>query len=552
MGADRLRGRHGSLGEVLVELGVLTRAQMEVALQQAAPDQRNLGAVIVSLGYATEEKIDNAVSIRLGIPYFTTFDGMLEPAAAKFVPEAMARKFLLVPIFPTEDVLMVGMVNPYDTDALDEVARVSGLHAQPVLTTLSNLFESIQQVYGHKPIHAAGSPERAGGSVADSVSDIVNSILHEGLARRASDIHIESGPKSARVRFRVDGMLIEGKSFPKHMEAALVVRIKILAKLDITETRLPQDGHLRFVYGGREIDVRLSTLPTVHGEKVAMRLLDSNKALRRLPELGIDPSVLSRFSDAIRNPNGLILVTGPTGSGKTTTLYAALAELNSPERNITTLEDPVEYVIENINQIEAFPKIGLTFAAGLRSILRQDPNIILVGEIRDRETAEIALQASITGHLVFSTLHTNDAASSVHRLFNMGIEAFMVTAALRGVLAQRLMRRLCPKCKRPHKLSAEETAEIGAAAAKASCFEPVGCDSCFNTGYQGRVPIHEWFEVTRSVRELVSRRASVDELRAASAAAGLKTMRQAALEKALSGDTSFEEVARLTREQSEA
>jgi len=390
-------------------------------------------------------------------------------------------------------------------------------------------------------------------SVADSVSEIVNGILYEGLARRASDIHIESGAKSARVRFRVDGMLLNGKTYPKHMEAAMVVRIKILAKLDITETRMPQDGHLRFIYGGRQIDVRLSTLPTVHGEKVAMRLLDSNRSLRKLGELGIDPAILARFSDAIKSPNGLILVTGPTGSGKTTTLYAALSELNSTERNITTLEDPVEYVIENINQIEAFPKIGLTFAVGLRAILRQDPNIILVGEIRDVETAEIALQASITGHLVFSTLHTNDAVSSVHRLFNMNVEAFMITAALRGVLAQRLMRRLCAKCKRPHQLTDREATELGLAVkAGASFFEPGGCEACFNTGYQGRLPIHEWFEVTRGVRELVARKASVDELRAASAAGGLKSMRQTALDRAAAGETSLDEVLRLTREQSEA
>jgi type II secretory ATPase GspE/PulE/Tfp pilus assembly ATPase PilB-like protein len=370
---------------------------------------------------------------------------------------------------------------------------------------------------------------------------------------RASDIHIEAAGKMVRVRFRVDGMLLDGKTFPKPMEAAILARIKILAKLDITETRLPQDGHIRFIYGGREIDVRVSTLPTVHGEKVVMRLLDSSRSLRKMTELGIDAPILERFSDAIRSPNGLILVTGPTGSGKTTTLYAALTELNRPDRNIVTLEDPVEYVIDRINQMEAFAKIGLTFATGLRAILRQDPNIILVGEIRDLETAEIALQASITGHLVFSTLHTNDAVSSVHRLFNMKVEPFMVTAALRGVLAQRLLRRLCDKCKRKQTLTKKQVADMGLGlSADTTYFEPAGCPNCFNTGYSGRLPIHEWLAVNRAVREGIARKASVDELRVAADTEGLKNMRQAALEKAARGETSLEEVLRVTREQVEA
>jgi type II secretory ATPase GspE/PulE/Tfp pilus assembly ATPase PilB-like protein len=328
--------------------------------------------------------------------------------------------------------------------------------------------------------------------------------------------------------------------------------VKIMAKLDITETRLPQDGHIRFTYGGRDIDVRVSTLPTVHGEKIVMRLLDSNKSLRKLTELGIDGPVLERFSEAITSPNGLILVTGPTGSGKTTTLYAALTELNRQDRNIVTLEDPVEYVIDRINQMEAFSKIGLTFATGLRAILRQDPNIILVGEIRDLETAEIALQASITGHLVFSTLHTNDSPSSVHRLFNMSVEPFMIAAALRGVLAQRLLRRLCGRCKKSRTLSALQSKELGGSVpAGAEFCEPQGCETCFQTGYAGRVPIHEWMSITRTVRELIVRKAPLDELRSAVNAEGLKTMRDAAVEKAARGETSIDEVLRVTREQAD-
>jgi len=557
MSVDRSRGKQ-RMGDILVERGVITPEQLSAALKQPNLEQRRLGAVLVALGFATEEDIDKAVSTRLGIPYFTSFEGMLDRSVASLIPEALARKLLIVPVLRTEDTLSVGMVNPSDTDAIDEVARLSGLHVQPIMTTLANLFDGIQQVYGHKTVAAPPPPVKGAKDKAfasqsgDTVIDLVNGLLQEGLARRASDIHCEAAGKLVRVRYRIDGMLHDGATYPKNMEAAIVARVKIMAKLDITETRLPQDGHIRFTYGGRDIDVRVSTLPTVHGEKIVMRLLDSSKSLRKLVDLGIDRAILARFTESISSPNGLILVTGPTGSGKTTTLYAALTELNRPDRNIVTLEDPVEYQIDRINQMEAFAKIGLTFATGLRAILRQDPNIILVGEIRDLETAEIALQASITGHLVFSTLHTNDAVASVHRLFNMNVEPFMIAAALRGVLAQRLMRRLCDRCKKPRPLSEAEAKELDSAVPAGNGYcEPNGCEACFQTGYFGRIPIHEWMSVTREVRELIVRKASLDDLRAAVSLDGLKTMRQAAVEKAAQGETSLEEVLRLTREQAD-
>jgi type IV pilus assembly protein PilB len=544
------------MGDILVEMGVITPDQLEVALKQTNPEQRRLGALLVALGFATEEDIDKAVSARLGIPYFPSFEGMLDPQVAPLIPEALCRKLLIVPVMRTEDTLSIGMVNPSDTDTIDEVARLSSLHVQPIMTTLASLFDAIQRVYGHKklvsPAEAKGAKKEAEAQAGDTVIDTVNGLLQEGLARRASDIHVEAAGKMVRVRFRCDGMLIDGATYPKSMEPAIVARVKIMAKLDITETRLPQDGHIRFTYGGRDIDVRVSTLPTVHGEKIVMRLLDSSKSLRKLTELGIDGPVLERFAEAIKSPNGLILVTGPTGSGKTTTLYAALTELNRPDRNIVTLEDPVEYMIDRINQMEAFAKIGLNFATGLRAILRQDPNIILVGEIRDRETAEIALQASITGHLVFSTLHTNDSVASVHRLFNMEIEPFMIAAALRGVMAQRLLRKLCERCKAPlpNAVKAAEAMGLVIPDAPGYC-EPKGCDACFQTGYMGRIPIHEWMSVTRSVREMIVRKASLDDLRAAADQEGLKTMRAIAVEKAKKGDTSLDEVLRVTREQAE-
>jgi type IV pilus assembly protein PilB len=552
------RGKKLRMGDILVELSVITPDQLQVALKQTNPEQRRLGALLVALGFATEEDIDKAVSVRLGIPYFKSFEGMLDPEVSGLIPEAMARKLLIVPVLRTEDTLSIGMVNPSDIDAIDEVARLSGLHVQPIMTTLANLFDGIQQVYGHKTAVAPTSPLKGPGEppaaaqIGDTVIDVVNGLLQEGLARRASDIHVEAAGKLVRVRFRVDGMLHDGATYAKSMEAAIVARVKIMSKLDITETRLPQDGHIRSTYGGRDIDVRVSTLPTVHGEKIVMRLLDSSKSLRKLANLGIDGPVLERFSEAIRSPNGLILVTGPTGSGKTTTLYAALTELNRTDRNIVTLEDPVEYVIDRINQMEAFSKIGLSFATGLRAILRQDPNIILVGEIRDLETAEIALQASITGHLVFSTLHTNDSPSSVHRLFNMSVEPFMIAAALRGVLAQRLLRRLCDRCKKPQSITERQAKELGFSIPSGGVYcEPQGCETCFQTGYAGRIPIHEWMSITRGVRELIVKKAPLDELRAAVNSEGLKTMSQAALEKAASGETSLDEVLRVTREQAD-
>ena len=548
---------HTSIGTILIKFGVITPEQLKEALAQCDPEQRSLGPVLISLGFATEEKISKAVSLHLGIPFFTTFEGLLDPEAARGIPEATARKLLVVPVFQDKEKLTLGMVNPTDFKALDQIAGLKGVQVQPVMTSLANLFTAIQEVYmpGKTTARDAGAPgetSRPAAAAVGSVVDALNDLLEEGMARLASDIHLEAAETQMRARFRVDGMLQDAKTFPKDIEAALVARVKILAKLDITETRLPQDGHLRFVYGGRGVDVRVATLPTVHGEKVVMRLLDSTKSLRKLKDLGIDAGILARFSEAIASPNGLILVTGPTGSGKTTTLYSALSELNKTDRNIVTLEDPVEYVMDRVNQMEAFAKIGLTFASGLRAILRQDPNIILVGEIRDLETAEIALQASITGHMVFSTLHTNDAVSCIHRLLNMRVEPFMIAAALRGVLAQRLLRRLCDKCKRPLQLSGKQLTELGLPAIAGACFEPVGCRACFNTGYAGRIAIHEWMPVTRAVRELIMRKASVDELRAAVDSEGFKSIRRTAIDKAMAGETSLEEVLRMAREQTEA
>ena len=546
--------RQAKLGEVLVRIGVIDAAQLETALKQADNDQKNLGQVLVAMGFATEDQILKAVGMRMGIPYFLTFEGMLEPDAAKLVPEAMARRCLAVPVFKSEDSITVGMVNPVDIEAIDEIARQTGLRVQPVMTTLANLFKSFSEAYGALPA-AAAAPAGAAGKDAPSpteekgVIEMVELFLQDAQSRGASDVHVEPEEKSVRVRFRVDGMMQEAKTFQKELESSLIARIKIMAKIDITETRLPQDGHMRFQYGGHAVDVRVSTLPTVHGEKVVLRLLDSSKGIKKLAALGLGEKVLASFESAIRAPNGMVLVTGPTGSGKTTTLYAAISALNKPELNIVTLEDPVEYRLEHVNQVEIFARIGLTFATGLRSILRQDPNIILVGEIRDRETAEIAVQAAITGHLVFSTLHTNDAASTIHRLTNMNAEPFLLAAALRGIMAQRLLRTLCAKCRRPHPLTKAERESLGALAAGVEgSMEAVGCSDCFGTGYYGRLAIHEWLPITRAVREHILKGSSTDDFLDAARREGMKTLQESALEHAAAGRTSLEEVFRMTRE----
>ena len=553
--------RRASLGEILVRIGVITREQLDEALKHCDPDQKNLGQILVGLGYASEEKMLKAVSIRLGIPYFSSFEGLLEASAARYVPEAVARRHLAVPLFASDGTLTVAMVNPIDIDAIDDIARLSGLKVQPVMTGLANLFEATQKVYSALPVEAQPAPTEAVREVKDriirfqaeerGVVDIVNSMLQEAMARQASDAHLEAAETLVRLRFRVDGMLQDGKTFSKDLAAALIARIKILSNLDITETRLPQDGHLRFDYGGRSVDVRVSTLPTVHGEKAVLRLLDSSKALRKLADVGLSAGVLKSFLSVIRAPNGLILVTGPTGSGKTTTLYAALTELNQPQRNIVTLEDPVEYRIDRLNQVETFGRIGLSFAAGLRAILRQDPNVVLVGEIRDLETAEIALQASMTGHIVFSSLHTNDAVSSIFRLLNMRVEPFMIAAALKGVMAQRLLRVLCPRCKAPYTPDKAELEPLGEAG-RGTFYRAPGCEACFQSGYKGRAAVHEWLPVSRALRELVLRRASADDLKAAARSEGLRTLQESALDMARRGETSLEEVLRATREERES
>ncbi len=564
--------RNASLGEILVQIGVLTSEQLQKALLRD-PQEKNLPHVLESMGFTTEEKIMKGFSIQMGIPYFNDLEGILDENTAKSVPETIARKHVLIPLFQAEDSLIVAMANPADLNAIDELSRETGAQIRPVMVPARTVVDAIQRVYSGVVTQPMGqatadvsldivpAQEQLIRFQADdiSVTTELNALIEEGILRRASDIHLEAGEKIARARFRVDGIMHDGRTFDLDRYVSLVARVKILAELDITETRLPQDGHIRYVNASmtrsigkntpeaQAIDIRVATVRGVFGEKVVMRILDSSRSLRRLKDLELSAAILEKFSEAIRRPNNIILVTGPTGSGKTTLLYAALAELNDLTRNIVTLEDPVEYRIDRITQIEIHPKIGLTFAAGLRSVLRQDPNIVLVGEIRDIETAEIAVQVAITGHQVFSTLHTNDAVGAVNRLITMKVEPFLISAALGGVMAQRLVRKLCPKCTQEHVPTVMEKMVLKLGDNIGSFYEATGCNVCFNTGYMGRLAIHEWLNVTRTIRDMIVKGSSIDEIRDLAIKEGMRTLQDDALEKALQGKTSLAEIMRVTQ-----
>jgi len=577
------RTGRGTLGDILVRLGVVTPEQVEEACGRAAREQIDLLTALSEKGFAKEEQLLKAISVSQRIPYFTTFEGLLDPEAARLIPQRMARRLLVLPLRRTEKGLLLGMVNVVDIVAIDTVGAHTGLRVFPVLTTRRNLFETIDSVYGEEVVGQPEEPKageaalpslpegpmRQAGQVKivprdvdvsaarynptdTSVIEIVDGMIAEGVANGASDIHLEPTVSTLRMRLRIDGVLYERRAYLKDIEPAIVARIKILSRLDITETRLPQDGHISVDYGGRGIDLRVSTLPTIYGEKVVVRVLDQMTSRRTLADLGMPPDVAESYQKIIRSPMGMVLVTGPTGSGKTTTLYAAINEINIPERNIITLEDPVEYRIAGINQVETNAHIGLTFASGLRSILRQDPNVILVGEIRDLETAEIAIQASITGHLVLSTLHTKDAIGTISRLLNMKVEPFLLSAALSGVMAQRLIRVLCDKCKKPQMPLAHEASRLGAPLKEPGPFfgpSPQGCEACLGLGYVGRRGIYEWLPVAREIRGLISSESGEDQIKQAARASGAKSLQEAGLDLVYKGATSLSEVVRVTYEE---
>lgn len=558
------RSARPRLGERLVNAGLITSAELEAALSQQAHGQR-IGETLIRLGFVEESELLPFLAEQLGVPHVQLREGLIDPLAAKRIPRPLAESCPCLALFRVHDVLTVAMADPHDLDEIDRIERSTGLRVRPVLGLRTALEELIPRVYGEgfqvesltadmeRDAVALGEESlrvdlesMAFAGDSSPVINLVNYMILQGVRQRASDIHVEAGPQHSIVRFRVDGMLREVLRPRREFHPAIVSRLKVMAKLDIAEHRMPQDGRMHVVVDQRQIDLRVSTLPTVLGEKAVLRILDRSSVTFRLDELGIPAEQFDLLRELISRPNGMLLVTGPTGSGKTTTLYSMIELLKSVERNIVTVEDPVEYRLDMINQVHANVATQLTFAKALRSILRQDPDIIMIGEIRDVETAETAVQAALTGHLVLSTLHTNDSASAVTRLVDMGVAPFKIGASLLGVIAQRLARRICPHCRGTYFPSPALLDALRYRGDRDRAFvRGNGCDRCYDSGYQGRIGIYELLHVTRDLRDLINANAPVDRLRDRAREHGCRPLSEHALQLAEDGMTSLDEILRV-------
>jgi MSHA biogenesis protein MshE len=551
------------LGELLLNAGVLSAEQLERALAEQGRSGCRLGEALIQLEMVDEDQLIGAISQQLDVARIDLSDFNIDLKLAARLPEMTARRLRALVLTEQVDGYLVGMADPTDLMAEDELERQLGRPVHPAIVRERELLRALDRVYlRHAQI--AGLAEELGQEIAESgldqdgwaesddsdalVSRLINSLLEEAMRAGASDIHIEPGEDVLRIRFRVDGVLREQPVGQKQVAAALVSRLKLSAGLNIAERRMPQDGRFRVTVRGKLLDVRLSTMPTQHGETVVMRLLDQSSGLLDLAELGLPEQIAGRLRGIIHRPNGMLLVTGPTGSGKSTTLYAALTELNSADRKIITIEDPVEYRLARVNQVQIQPQIGLDFARVLRAALRQDPDVILVGEMRDRETVEIGLRAAITGHLVLSTLHTNDAPSTAVRLLDMGAAGYLIASALQAVVAQRLIRRLCERCSKPHPLEEQERIWLesvaGGGAAAAQYRRAGGCNQCNQTGYSGRIGIYELLELNRELCDALRMNDAAAFVDAANRAPGFQSLQTAALTHAQHGVTSLAEVLR--------
>lgn len=555
------------LGEMLVERGLLPQDDLERALALQREGKERLGKILTDLGFVSPQSLHEVLSEQLKVPRVELAELREIPVEAAELAPGFLRQFLVYPYRVDNGRVLVGMADPLDTETIRALEQMLGRRVDVRLALESEVRQALEVSFGSE---AAPGAEAAGlegqGAVAGTEADIehlrdlaseapvirwVNQLIGRAVERRASDIHLEPFENALCVRYRIDGVLYEVPGPPAEHRAAVSSRVKLMARMNIAEQRLPQDGRIQLRVLGRELDLRVSTLPTLYGESVVMRLLDRSQSGRyELGTLGFSDTLLKRMEHYLSLPHGIFLVTGPTGSGKSTTLYGSLRRLNSSERKIITIEEPVEYEIPGVNQIHVNPQIGLTFAAGLRHIVRQDPDVIMVGEIRDLETAEIAMRAALTGHLVFSTLHTNDAPSAVTRLTDMGVEHYLVSSSLVAVLAQRLVRVLCPDCKEPHRVSAEELRGQGwkPPDGTVKLWRAKGCARCGETGYQGRVGIFEFMELDDAIRRLIVSRADANELRQAARAAGMRTLKEDGWLKVLSGQTALSEVLRVTQE----
>jgi len=566
------------IGEILLKAGLVSQEQLSSALEHQKKNGGKLGFNLVKLGFVNEDDITQLLSEQYGVPSINLRHFEIDEQVTKLVPAEVAQKYLIMPVNRTGATLTIAMVDPTNVFAMDDIKFMTGYNVEPVVASEIAIREAIDHYYGSthalelkKVMDEMAETEstedlevleeeeeidlqRLEASSEDApVVRLVNIILTDSIKKGASDIHLEPYEKDFRVRFRIDGVLYEIMHPPMKLKDAIISRLKIMAKLDISEKRLPQDGRIKIKVNlsgkPREVDYRVSVLPTLFGEKIVLRLLDKNQLMLDMTRLGFESESLMKFEKAILKPYGMVLVTGPTGSGKTNTLYSSINRINTPETNIITAEDPVEFNLQGINQVQIKEQIGLNFAAALRSFLRQDPNIILVGEVRDFETAEIAVKAALTGHLVLSTLHTNDAPSTINRLMNMGIEPFLVSTSVNLICAQRLVRRICRECREEIHMPAQALVDIGFLAEEAprlKLFKGRGCGNCNNTGYRGRIGLYEVMDISDDIRELILSGASSIELRRRAVEEGMVTLRGSGLQKLREGVSTVEEVVRET------
>jgi type IV pilus assembly protein PilB len=573
------------LGEMLISGGMIKEEQLTRALDEQKKRGGKLGEVLVDLGFISEHNIATFLGRQLHIPFIEIEKQLVDVESVRLIPADMARRLMAIPIYRDKEALVVAMADPLNIFGLDDIRKAAGREIQQVVATRNDIQKAIDRYSGMSQTIETATMDFTGGAAAAIIESaeipsiaaedapvvkLVSMVIAQAIMDRASDIHIDPEGKNIKVRYRIDGVLSEVRTLPREMHGPIVSRIKIMANMDIAEKRIPQDGRFQArithtdsgpivtavfqertalrMDGDTTVDVRVSTLPVIQGETVVMRILDRTQVIMSLDGLNFTQEILDRYRKLISRPYGMILVTGPTGSGKTTTLYASINTIDRKANNLVTVEDPVEYQIMGVNQVQVNAKAGVTFSSGLRSILRQDPDIIMVGEIRDRETAEIAIHAALTGHLVFATLHTNDAAGAATRLIDMGIEPFLIASSTIGILAQRLARRVCERCKKPTKATPELLKSLGIASGDVTFYHGEGCPVCKNTGYKGRIGIFELMEMNETIRNLIIAKAASTSIKSAAGQTGFKTLREEGLIRAASGVTTVEEVLRVTQE----
>ncbi len=560
------------IGEYLLEKGLINAKQLKEALDESKKTNHRVGDILIQHGYAREEDIYSALSEQLGIAFIDVTSYQFDAASVRLIPKETAERLQAIAVCQMGKSLTVAMTDPLNVEAIDEIEKLTGLSLSPLFATAAGIREVITRYYGlsgqqkiKEPVAALEAEEPLKRTFKEKnvstlmeqatqapVIKMVEEIISNAVRRNASDIHLEPQEQGFFCRYRIDGILKPPIPLANEYQAAIISRIKIMADIDIAEKRRPQDGRFQLTVDNRNIDLRVATFPTIDGEHVSIRVLDKSKGILKLDELGLEGEIFNQFKTLIRKPHGLVLVTGPTGSGKTTTLYSVLNTINDSKKNIITLEDPVEYRIAGIHQSQVNIKAGLTFANGLRSIVRLDPDIIMIGEIRDRDTAEIAIHAALTGHLVFSTLHTNDAASAGARLIDIGVEPYLISSSLTAVLAQRLIRKLCSHCRKGYEPSEAELLAAKVSATEAyrgkTLYREEGCAQCQNMGFQGRTAVFELFSPNDKIRELITKKASAQELFEEAKKMGMKTLLESGLEKVKAGVTSFSEILRVIQD----